>query len=224
LIRRIADAEEIWMLPADWANRATPPRRPTNQAWAFADWVFEQSTGHCYLHPETTASRRNRLSLGKVNHAHIELFMQFNWTRRFLSGISAGEWRVLFADDTPKPKRIFTASSLVVNERPLCCVPDLVMRHALAGTVLIIERKTTAVPEPFIPKEGWPNVEAQLWCYSMIDDWRDTPDVRLVGQLWWRHRGGLQLCHEHPAWRRSDPNHQARCKCWFQRYGGKVID
>ena len=75
---------------------------------------------------------------------------------------------------------------------------------------LVFTWKDTFVPEPRIPVDGWPNVEAQLWCYSWIDEFVTAKDVIMVGQLWHRHFNAIQLCYRHPYWRRSDGDHQAR--------------
>jgi hypothetical protein len=144
----------------------------------------------------------------------------FKWTQEFLGSPDPSEWVLVFADNKRHPERIFEATALRVGAYPLQCVPDVVLKNMRQNIYLVIERKTTFVPEPNIPLEGWPNVEAQLWCYSWIDDWENAEEVLLVGQLWHRTRGGISLCHRHPAWKKSDPVHHDRCLAWFKKYGG----
>jgi hypothetical protein len=162
------------------------------------------------------------MMLGTVTHRVIEQFMLFKWTQHFLDGHPASGWTVLFADSGDGSEEVYLASDLKIEGISLRCVPDLVMVNKETDTVLIVERKTTHVPEPLLPENGWPNVEAQLWCYSYIDDWEDAREVLLIGQLWHRFRGGVQLCHSHPTWKRSDKTHDDRCRYWFERYGGQV--
>jgi hypothetical protein len=44
--------------------------------------------------------------------------------------------------------------------------PDLVFREKRSGRILIVEIKAT---EADIYADGWPNLRAQLWAYSKID-------------------------------------------------------
>lgn len=67
---------------------------------------------------------------------------------------------------------ILEASRLLVGGEALRCKPDAVLRHRV--TIMIIERKATFIPREKIPAGGWPNIKAQLWCYSWIDRWQDA--------------------------------------------------
>lgn len=192
----------------------------------FANWVFDQTTGgrHRPKSALQRATRRERMRLGAVSHRDIELFLMQTWAQDWLGPKNRSRWSLWFADRKEGPPRTFTASRLIVAGIPLRCVPDVVLQEERTGEVLIIERKTTTVPEPRIPTNGWPNVETQLWCYSWIDEFADAPDVRLVGQLWCWNKWSRVLCHRHPAWWRSDTEHEERCRRWFERYGGIIDD
>jgi hypothetical protein len=209
------------MTRQDWLSRSVPPEEPKATASSFANWVFESCVGDP-TPLDDRASRSHRLRLGRITHRSIELFMQFKWTQRFLAGHPPSDWKLEFADTDEGPSTSYVSSVLSVGGRPLRGLPDVVLRNTGTNTVLIIERKTTYVPAPQIPATGWPNVEAQLWCYSLLDAWSAADEVLLVGQLWHRERFGLTLCHEHPAWRRSDQKHHRRCAEWFLRYGGGI--
>jgi len=206
-----------------WLQRARLPKKAVPTASAFADWVFQESRNYSVQKNEGKLEgtyRSLRLQLGTVTHRHIELFLMFKWTQEFLESRDPSDWVLVFADNKHHPERIFEATTLRIGEQPLRCVPDVVLKNVRQNIYLVIERKTTFVPEPNIPIEGWPNVEAQLWCYSWIDDWKNAEEVLLVGQLWHRIGGGISLCHRHPAWKRSDPAHHGRCLAWFKKYGG----
>lgn len=205
-----------------WIDRARAPESPKPLASKFADWVFQNSVRRLDAQPLDEDFRRQRLQLGKITHRDIELFLQVRWTREFLGKSTLSDWSVFFADSGTQPTQIFQASRLRIKASPIRCVPDVVLKNESLNKFLIIERKTTFVPEPDIPVNGWPNVEAQLWCYSWIDDFDDAAEVLLVGQLWHRTRGGISLCHRHPSWKRSDVDHHERCLKWFNKYGGSI--
>lgn len=162
------------------------------------------------------------MKLGEISHREIELFLQHRWTREFLGPRANAEWSLLYADNQNGPDRLFHASSIVVDGSPIRCRPDVVLECAATNSLIIIERKTTYLPEPMIPSDGWPNVEAQLWCYSWIDEFRPFDEILLVGQLWRRERGALVLFHRHNPWRRGEIAHERRCTLWFGAYGGSV--
>ncbi|MCW5970218.1 MAG: hypothetical protein KIT57_17060 [Blastocatellales bacterium] len=210
-----------------WLFDAKPPASPQSTASAFADWVFHWSKGR-YL-PQFAKSveshtRNNRLELGVMAHRQIEDFFSLTWTQKKFPESKASDWEMVFADSQGYRGKKFLASRLKVNGQPLTCVPDAVLWHTFKNVVLIIERKTTAQSWKFIPKDGWPNIQAQLWCYSWIDEWATATDVILVGQFWSRRSNGLILGREHPCWRRGSKNFHRQCLEWFERYGGQFID
>ena len=104
------------------------------------------------------------------------------------------------------------------------CKPDVVLKNKINSERLIIERKTTYLDHYSNPEKGWPNVEAQLWCYSNIDNWRNCPKITLIGQYWKRIPAGLQLLHNHSIWFSNDTKHKTKCELWFKKYGGKIIN
>lgn len=199
-------------------NRAT--------ASAFANWVFDVTYKRNSLVDETDdwlATRSFRMQMGAITHRDIELFLMHSWTKEFLGNKNTSGWELEFVDNKARPDRTFVSSKLLVDDCPLKCVPDVVLSKNSGNELLIIERKTTFVPEPYIPRNGWPNVEAQLWCYSWIDEFVSARKVWLVGQLWHRSRGGVAMCHRHPAWVRSEREHENRCRQLFKGYGGIVL-
>ena len=81
---------------------------------------------------------------------------------------------------------------------------------------MIIERKFSAVQPPL---DAWPNVRAQLWAYSQIDDWLDVEDVTLVGEVWNWERDSYVLRATH-RWSRDDKEFTERNCELFGAYGG----
>ena len=221
--REWAGLQRLWRkatLPSDRQTKSKPT------ASAFANWVFDQTVTRNELPVTEQALQhstwKKRLELGTVTHQDIELFRMHCWTQSKLKHLAQSEWALYFADKKARPDRPFLASRLTVAGQPMRCIPDVVLHHRAENTFIIVERKTTTVPKPFIPSHGWPNVEAQLWCYSWIDEFKNASRVVLVSQIWQRIRGGLSLCHEHAYWQRRDYAHEQRCELWFGRYGGMV--
>ena len=227
----VTSAAEWVGLKRMWA-KFSAPARPTTTNWptasAFANWVFDQTVTRKEVSLAAQALEKatweKRLALGVATHQDIELFRMHCWTQSHLGRVAQSEWKLFFADNQSRANRPFIASRLKVDGVPVRCIPDVVVHHQADNTFVIIERKTTTVPEPFIPPQGWPNVEAQLWCYSWMDEFRSASKVILVSQVWQRTRGGLSLCHEHAHWQRGNPLHETRCEGWFKRYGGTISD
>lgn len=186
-------------------------------ASAFANWVFQRHhpADASFLSPPT---RKDRLQLGAATHRDIQLFLTHRWCSDTFGEDGVRNWTLFYADSHEDEERVFVASALTVGSRPLTCRPDVVLTRHDGREILIIERKTTFVPEERLHSCGWQNIEAQLWAYSYIDDFRTAGSIILIGQLWTRYRGHMSLCQTHPAWRKDDPSHERRCQQWFADY------
>jgi len=201
--------------------RASPPTTPDHRISRFPDWVYQSSHGRGYGSGSRSIAKEERMALGTFSHRQIDLFFHLAWTQNRLTSRSPKDWEILHTEADSQRLEPYCSSRLRVAGTSMRGFPDVVLRHRASGPVLIIERKTTYIEDARIPESGWPNVEAQLWAYSWLDEWAAAPDALLVGQLWRRHQGGLVLCHTHPSWTRSDPGHHLRCLAWFRRYGGE---
>ncbi len=99
------------------------------------------------------------------------------------------KWKLIYngmsVSDSPGKK----ISALSVHDQPLYGKPDLVFREKKTGRILINEIK---VSPAHIPSDGWPNLRAQLWAYSQIDDWVDAPEIILISEIWW-HKPDLRV-------------------------------
>ena len=84
--------------------------------------------------------------------------------------------------------------------------------------------KGTTNKNPMVPAKGWPNVQAQLWCYSWIDSMLDVDEVILVNQVWTAKGNGYFICNYHPMWKRDDKEFNERCSNWFKLYGGVLSE
>ena len=197
--------------------------KPIPTASAFGDWVFERNvtrSRHGLNHPE----RQKTMKLGAMAHDDIERFMMLSHTRPVFEHFPKQKWSIWFVDNGKSEEIFFDASRLRVGRRPMRGRPDLVLHNASDRIFLILERKTTFVPEHKIPEDGWPNLEAQLWVYSWLDQFEAARGVIQVGQIWQRIDGGLSLCSQHPMFIRGDELREKKIEGWFCDYGGFIDD
>ena len=204
----------------NWEKTADPPSSPSNTASAFSQWVYQESK-YKSTNINTLTDYHNKKQ-GREAHLSIDNFFRMDWAAKHLNSDTASDWIIEHTESDARLGKFYYSNSLSINGKPMHCSPDLILRHKHRDQVLIIERKTTFVPEPKIPIDGWPNVQAQLWCYAWIDDLLDAKEVTLVGQLWHRMRNKcLIMCHSHPVWKRSDKRFHNKCLSWFNAYGGE---
>jgi hypothetical protein len=205
----------------NWESKAVKPEEPVNTASAFAQWVFEQST---YYRPKLYFAREKTMQQGIEAHQLIDYFFRYEWPNKLnVASNSASDWIVEHTEQDGTEGKYYKASSLVVNDEPLHCSPDVLLRHKTKSQVIIIERKTTTNKNPIIPAKSWPNVQAQLWCYSWIDSILDVDEVILVNQVWAGFASSYRLSNYHPMWKRDDKEINDKCLIWFELYGGKFI-
>lgn len=194
---------------------------------AFANWVYRHTRGRRYSHSESINSNRRRRQLAEGSFNHIQLEKFWTWYRqRCGDGLSrATDWRIEFRDPHDGRDRVkrFQASRLTVGRRPLVGRPDVVLSDQDRRRFLIIERKFTS--RRHVPQNGWPNLQAQLWAYSWMDDWVEADEVFLVGQVYQTDQdGGWRLSTSMPAWRRSDPAFNLTAHYAWLCYGGTSRD
>jgi hypothetical protein len=176
---------------------------------SFADWVYDLA--HDDVPPEVREAQRE---LGAEGEAWIERQRKTIPPAQVPFG-----WTLEFADPLDGSAPAFTISSLTLKGQPLRGRPDLVFRNG-SGDIAIVERKVTRARE--VPLQGWPNLRAQLWCYSLIDRWKDAREVYLFGEIWQWVGGEPQLDDAYPRWRRSNSKLQRECEELFRIWGGRV--
>lgn len=123
--------------------------------------------------------------------------------------------------------RKFTISALCVGGRALAASPDLVFRERPnsidgrptgAERIVIVEIKSSSAP---IPPDMWPNVRAQLWAYSKIDDFVDADEVFLVAEVW-RSSGMSCGLRRSLTWTRRSETLNQECSQLFELYSGQL--
>lgn len=209
-----------------WLSSATRPRNPQPTVTAFTDWIYEWQRFPQGTDVDMSIDRKQRQERGARAHVDIDLFF-----RRLSSandpaiGSDPRRWELVYSDATES--KTFDSSALRIGVRPLAGTPDVVLRSKLDGSILIIERKTRTTPPWGIRPTSWPDLEAQLWCYSWMDCWCEAPDVILAGEIFHlqgtNHWEGASLTSNQEAhWRRSDWSPRARCYNAFRKYGGTI--
>jgi hypothetical protein len=127
------------------------------------------------------------------------------------------EWELKYRDPLEARPSPLKMSSLTLNGEAFWGAPDLVYRNRISGELLIVERKASDKP---IPANGWPNLRAQLWAYSHIDDFKDAPAITLIGEIW--NMDGNQLTRRAVlSWSHDDKEFDAENLELFSLYGGK---
>jgi hypothetical protein len=126
------------------------------------------------------------------------------------------DWELVYRDpleSAPTPLKI---SCLTFNGEPMWGAPDLVYRNAMSGELIIVERKASDKP---IPANGWPNLRAQLWAYSHIDNFKNAAVITLIGEIWDMIEGRLTR-RAVLRWSKADNKFDTENGELFSLYGG----
>jgi hypothetical protein len=200
------------------------PLNPEASASGFSRWVYGLSHNPDKRKFTGNIDHQRRSQSRPFLKDDVDTVAQYLANERKDGRIESG-WSLVYADSGKETDEIFVASRLVVGNKTLKCRPDGVMWHKDTGEILIIERKITTRFEPQIPKQSWPNIRAQLWCYAWIDDWANAKRITLMDEVWRRNKttGEPSPPKVRRFWEASDEIWQESEKL-FLLYGGKVIN
>lgn len=164
--------------------RLNRPTEPVATASGFSQWVYS-----LYGNQQGDES-------DKENGLEIE---QAVWKRRIEVAMSndAGflqryrpEWFLehcgLHVDDASIG--YYEVPNLAVAGKPLRCSPDLLYLNIRTMKYVIVEVKYSRMD---IPTNLWPNVWAQLWCYSQLPSVSRSNGVTVVGEVWRDSESGI---------------------------------
>ncbi|MFO1225298.1 hypothetical protein [Roseateles sp.] len=159
----------------------------------FADWVYR-----LYVPQKSIAGLR----AGSSAELEIET------ARQSIRPPAREAWELVYRGLWDSEAPSFEIPELNVKGVPLRGKPDLVFREKKTGRILILDIKLT---EHRVPRDGWPNVWAQLWAYSKVPMWRDAPEVILAAEFWSYRSLNIDITAT-LNWKSSDPllNHRAR--------------
>ncbi|WP_330110339.1 hypothetical protein [Methylophaga thalassica] len=172
--------ERFKLNPSEFLQRARmmPPTNPKASASGFAQWVYSLY-GSAYgnekdmlngkeVEPDILDRRRNAAK--SVNNS-------------FLQNIKS-DWELIHVGLHEAPSdtlKYFEIEHLPVNGRPLKASPDLIYHNKHKSELIIVEIKYSRLP---ITTNLWPNVWAQLWCYSQLEIARTAKKLTVVGEVW----------------------------------------
>lgn len=186
--------------------RERPPKEPIPTVSSFADWVLG-----LYYHGRSRTALRMGIE-GEAISERIRSLRRTHAARKPDRG-----WEIEFKDDGEAEP--YVIHSLRLKGQPLRAKPDRVLHQVSTGVRRIVEIKTTTAP---IPMQGWPNMKVQLWCYGLIDAWKNSPKVLLMGEILHLHYGHVTQHRTNP-WDSKDPRIDAECEELFTLWGGKRV-
>lgn len=172
---------------------------------------FTSSIMNLYTHKPN----KHQLENGKK----IEQIVQRKMTRyKHALPSENNDWKLVFMDPLNKRITPFKISSLTVNGLPLWGIPDLIFRNIKSDKFLIIERKAS---NREIPSNAWPNIPAQLWAYSKIDQLSEVKEIILVSEIWGNVNSHL-VRRKVFRWSNLDSDFSRKNAELFQIYGGEI--
>lgn len=181
------------MVPSEFLRRAQrlPPIEPIATASAFSQWVYSLY-GNAYGDDEDRERgkeiegeifNRRRYAASSVSNAYLRS-VNSDW-RLVHNGLHMDQRHG--RNDKSHTKH-FDIPHLMVRGWPLRASPDLIYLNRRTSAIVIVEIKHSRL---FIPANLWPNVWAQLWCYSKIGLALSASKVTVIGEVWgqWWTRG-----------------------------------
>ena len=94
------------------------------------------------------------------------------------------DWRLkhngMSVNQSDRPN-YYSINDLAVRGEPLRVLPDLIYENRHTGEIIVVEIKHSQMD---IPSNLWPNIWGQLWCYSQMQEFRDSPKVTAIGEVW----------------------------------------
>jgi hypothetical protein len=181
--------------------RRARPRVVGNRVTDFTGWIFSLYLG-----------RQNEETLAEGKDVERSI------AKRFGRVPQHKEWELIYEDPLDEKPKALPISRLKTTTGHLWGAPDLVFRNIETSEVLIIERKAS---NRDIPSDGWPNLRAQLWAYSLSDEWLDAPKVTLVGEVWgYSDLRPAPYLRSTLRWSRQDAELGAQNKELFKLYSG----
>jgi hypothetical protein len=162
--------------------KSHPPERIGNRVSDFTDWIYS-----LYIPDKKEADLRRGKDLERAVLAEKgKIVGDLPYDKSWIPIPGNPQWRLIFNGMCDSSDYAYRISALTIHGRPIFGKPDLVFQERSTKRILIIEIK---ISEAAIPDGGWPNLRAQLWAYSKIDVWADTPDMLLIGEVWGFERG-----------------------------------
>lgn len=179
--------------------RRNRPSNPAPTASMFSQWLYS-------LYANAYGNDQDRAK-GKEAEEHILIERQKSYATTdhdFMSNYFP-DWRLkhngMTHHKTDRPS-YYSVNDLMVNGEPLRLNPDLIYENKRTKEAIIVEIKHSLMD---IPRNLWPNIWGQLWCYAQIQELRGFSRVTVIGEVWGDkyYRGGYQYLYQRASVRRN---------------------
>lgn len=171
--------EDFRIDPADFLRKAQrcPPKTPQPTASAFAQWVYSLYADIFGNEDDRVRGTKMEKEIFALKHKAIRSLDDGLLQREFRGWALIHNGLHMEGGNVP----YYEVPSLRVSGAPLRVSPDLVYRNNKTKEVVIVEIKNSYLS---LPKNLWPNIWAQLWCYSQIDVAAEAEKVTAVAEIW----------------------------------------
>lgn len=151
---------------------------------------FSGSVLECFIGKKQTKKLQEGNELENILSKDFHQTNKFNFNkdlsdeeyRRNTYDFLSEDWELEFEDISSKQTNSFIISNLTYNKEPFYGKPDVVYRNIKTNDRIIVEIKNTNYKTD-IPVGGWYNLQCQLWSYSWIDKFKDSPNIFLYGDI-----------------------------------------
>ena len=168
------------LIPSEFLRRAAsrPPREPEPTVSAFSQWIYS-------LYSNDFGTDEDRIE-GKEAEQEIcnRRGEAVNCNDRNFLRERGSPWTLIHNGLHLKRNHstcYFDLPHLRVRGVPLRASPDLIYSNRSTSEAIIVEIKYS---RRAIPKNLWPNIWAQLWCYSQIETVAHAKKLIVVGEIW----------------------------------------
>ncbi len=198
-------------------KRAPSRREPT--ASAFSQWIYSiyaDAYGSDFDR-ERGADAESEIRSAKFRKLKMESEASVDNNRLRQMGSS---WRLIHCGLNYDDRVInyYNIDKLKIDGVPLRASPDLMYKNSSTSSVIIVEIKHSKLD---IPRNLWPNIWGQLWCYSHIEIADRASEITVVGEVWgddWKRYSGERYVYLRSSVRR-DPRKPA-----FDRFFRRLFD
>jgi len=160
-------------------NRFNEVENP-NFVSSFSNWVLTVDKGDVYKNQLKRGEKLEKILSNKLKYDSISSEEDY---RRFTYDFLDNDWFLEYEDISLKDRPSFKISSLNYNGKPFYGRPDVVYKNIKTNDRIIVEIKNTGTYNNSIPDGGWFNLQCQLWSYSWIDNFIDSPNIFLYGDI-----------------------------------------
>jgi hypothetical protein len=147
---------------------------------SFSGWVLNADKGNGNINQLKRGNKLEKSLSKKLKYDSISSEEDY---RRIKYEFLDNDWVLEYEDISLKNRRAFKISSLEFNGKPFYGRPDVVYRNIKTNDRIIVEIKNTGTYNNSIPDGGWFNLQCQLWSYSWIDNFIDSPNIFLYGDI-----------------------------------------